>query len=101
MGDNVVNLDTILRINSHRIVITISRRRDLLVGYLKITVVNPTNFDIQKTAPRLVLAQKAIALIQFLSCSPETYVVVAITRGPSSGVWVSDEFTSNLCCSCG
>lgn len=73
-----------LRINSHRIVVTISRRRVLRVGYLKITLVNPTYLDIGKTSPRLVLAQKAITLIQFVSRSSEACIVVAVTCGASS-----------------
>ena len=59
-----MNINAKFRANFYRVIILVSRRIILFVGYLQIAVVDPTNSNIIEGHPSLVLAQKVITLIQ-------------------------------------
>ena len=59
-----MNINAKFRANFYRVIIWVSRRIILFVGYLKIAVVHPLNSNIIEGHPSLVLAQKVITLIQ-------------------------------------
>ena len=60
----MVNINAKFRANFYRVIILVRRRIILFVGYLQIAVVDPPNSNIIEGHPSLVLAQKAIPLIQ-------------------------------------
>jgi len=68
-----------LGFNLNRVILAIGRGILLFAGYLEIAIVYPTHINIRKGFPCLVLSQKTVPLIQFISRFPETRIEVEVT----------------------